>query len=40
VERPGRPDEAVDRSNRDGVYGIYVMNPDGSGLRRLTNRSE
>ncbi len=25
-------------SNRDGVYGIYVMNADGSGQRRLTQR--
>ena len=26
-------------SNRDGSYGIYVMNADGSGQRRLAQRS-
>jgi Tol biopolymer transport system component len=25
-------------SNRDGVYGIRVMNADGTGQRRLTQR--
>ena len=26
-------------SNRDGSYGVYVMNADGSGPRRLAQRS-
>ena len=26
-------------SHRDGSYGIYVMNADGSGQRRLAQRS-
>ena len=26
-------------SNRDGGYGVYVMNADGSGQRRLAQRS-
>jgi Tol biopolymer transport system component len=26
-------------SNRDGGYGIYVMNADGSGQQRLAQRS-
>jgi hypothetical protein len=26
-------------SNRDGSYGVYVMNADGSGQRKLAQRS-
>ena len=26
-------------SNRDGSYGVYVMNAEGSGLRKLAQRS-
>ena len=37
---PGTNGKIVFSSNRDGNYEIYVINTDGSGLRRVTNHPE
>ena len=38
--KPAAPDRIAFESKRDGNYGIYVMNADGSGQTRLTDNEE